>query len=78
MGLQEKFKLITLVCLVTGMILRCVIFVDKITRLEIMTTTRELFLGESPEVFHLKAFDDEGEGADFHSSLSFSQSLPSV
>ena len=26
-----------------------------------MTTTRELLLGESPEVFHVKAFDDEGK-----------------
>ena len=58
---QSQLSDIFLLISVTGMVLRCVVFVDKIQRIEIMTTTRELLLGESPEVFHVKAFDDEGK-----------------
>ena len=41
--------------------LRCDVFVDKVHKIEITTTTRELLLGESPEVFDVQAFDEEGE-----------------
>ena len=42
------------------MILRCDVFVDSISKIEIATTTRELLLGESPEVFELFGYDAEG------------------
>lgn len=45
---------------VTGMVLRSDVAVDTIHKIEIMTTTRELLLGEPPEVCHIKAFDTEG------------------
>ena len=44
----------------TGLILRCDVFVDSIHRIEIATTTRELLLGESPEVFDVYGYDKEG------------------
>lgn len=44
-----------------GIILRCDVFVDTISRIEITTRTRELLLEEEPERFELQAFDDEGE-----------------
>ena len=40
--------------------MRCDVFVDTIHRIEIVTTTRELLLDEAPEVFDVRAFDDEG------------------
>ena len=45
-----------------GIVLRCDVFVDTISRIEITTRTRELLLEEEPERFELQAFDDEGEG----------------
>ena len=47
-------------CLATGIILRCDVFVDTINRIEIATTTRELLLGETPEVFDVYGYDEEG------------------
>ena len=44
----------------TGVILRCDVFVDTIHRIEIATTTRELLLGETPEVFDVYGYDEEG------------------
>lgn len=35
-------------------------FVDSISNIEIATTTRELLLGESPEVFEVLGYDAEG------------------
>ena len=46
--------------LVTGMTLRSDVAVDNIHKIEILTTTRELLLGEPPEVCHIQAFDEEG------------------
>ncbi len=43
-----------------GIILRCDVFVDTISRIEITTRTRELLLEEEPERFELQAFDEEG------------------
>lgn len=48
------------ISLVTSMILRSDVFVDTISKIEILTTTRELLLGEPPEVCHIQAFDTEG------------------
>ena len=35
-------------------------FVNRINRIEITTTTRELLLGQSPELLDVIAFDDTG------------------
>jgi len=43
-----------------GIVLRCDVFVDTISRIEITTRTRELLLDEEPERFELQALDDEG------------------
>ena len=48
------------IVLFNGMILRSDVFVDSISTIEILTTTRELLLGEPPEVCHIQAFDTEG------------------
>ncbi|XP_019850496.1 PREDICTED: nuclear pore membrane glycoprotein 210-like [Amphimedon queenslandica] len=45
---------------VTGLTLRCDVYVDTISRIEITTRTRELLLEEEPEKFEVRAFDDEG------------------
>ena len=42
------------------MTLRSDVAVDSIHKIEILTTTRELLLGEPPEVCHIQAFDEEG------------------
>ena len=44
----------------TGNILRADVFVNRINRIEITTTTRELLLGQSPELLDGIAFDDTG------------------
>lgn len=43
-----------------GIVLRCDVFVDTISRIEITTRTRELLLEEEPERFEVQAFDEEG------------------
>jgi len=54
--------LLILTCLisVTGQPLRCDVIVDEIVRVEIETTTKELFLDDSPEEFVLRAVNDKG------------------
>ncbi|XP_068200875.1 nuclear pore membrane glycoprotein 210 [Palaemon carinicauda] len=44
----------------SGGILRCDVLVDAIHRLEIITTTRELYVEEAPEEFEVRAYDDQG------------------
>ena len=44
----------------SGQIIRCDIIVDKIDLIDIVTTTRVLYLGDSPEEFEVRALDDEG------------------
>ena len=44
----------------TSIHLRCDVFVDTIHKIEITTTTRELLLEEAPEMFDVRAFDEEG------------------
>ncbi|XP_069952997.1 nuclear pore membrane glycoprotein 210, partial [Cherax quadricarinatus] len=44
----------------SGGILRCDVLVDTIHRLEIVTTTRELYVEEAPEEFEVRAYDDQG------------------
>jgi len=47
-------------CAVTGQPLRCDVIVDEIVKVEIETTTKELFLDDSPEEFVLRAVNDKG------------------
>ncbi|CAL4097838.1 unnamed protein product [Meganyctiphanes norvegica] len=55
--------------------LRCDVIVDAIHRLEIVTTTRELYVEEAPEEFEVRAYDDQGnefttmEGIEFEWDL---------
>ena len=44
-----------------GIVLRCDVFVDTISRIEITTRTRELLLEEEPERFEVQAYDEEGK-----------------
>ncbi|XP_066264894.1 nuclear pore membrane glycoprotein 210-like [Branchiostoma lanceolatum] len=43
----------------TGQMLRCDVIVDRIHSITVETTTRELYLEDSPESFEIKALDDE-------------------
>lgn len=45
----------------TGFVLRCDVIVDDIKSLSIVTTTRELYMEEAPEVFEVRAIDDQGK-----------------
>lgn len=44
----------------TGQVLRCDVIVDVICTLNIVTTSRELFMEEAPEAFEVRAYDDQG------------------
>ena len=44
----------------SGLILRCDVIVDVISTLNIVTTTRELYMEEAPEAFEVRAYDDQG------------------
>lgn len=44
----------------TGQVLRCDVIVDVIFQLDIVTTTRELFMEEAPEAFEVRAYDEQG------------------
>jgi nuclear pore complex protein Nup210 len=44
----------------SGEVLRCDVIVDSIASLSIVTTTREIFIEEAPEVFEVRAYDDLG------------------
>ena len=56
---RMKLKLLFLV--VSGQQLRCDVIVDVIDAIDIETTTRELYLEDSPEQFKLRGLDDEGK-----------------
>lgn len=45
----------------SGLVLRCEVILDAIHSLNIVTTTREIFLDESPELFEVRAYDDQGK-----------------
>jgi nuclear pore complex protein Nup210 len=45
----------------TGEVLRCDVIVDVIHKFGVHTTTRELYLEESPEAFELIAQDSQGK-----------------
>jgi len=44
----------------SGLILRCDVIVDVISTLDLVTTTRELYMEEAPEAFEVRAYDDQG------------------
>jgi len=44
----------------SGETIRCDVIVDTIKSLQIVTKTRELFVGDAPELFEVSAFDDQG------------------
>lgn len=59
----------------SGETIRCDVIVDTIKSLQIVTKTRELFVGDAPELFEVSAFDDQGnkfttlDGVEFNWSL---------
>nr|CAD7454783.1 unnamed protein product [Timema tahoe] len=59
----------------SGQMLRCDVIVDEIASLDIVTTTRELYMEEAPEIFEVRAYDDQGnefttlDGVEFQWSL---------
>ncbi|KAK7861839.1 hypothetical protein R5R35_000596 [Gryllus longicercus] len=44
----------------SGNILRCDVIMDVIHSLNVITTTRELYIEEAPEAFEVRAYDDQG------------------
>lgn len=44
----------------TGQFLRCDVIVDAIFSLNLVTTSRELFIEEAPEAFEVRAYDEQG------------------
>nr|XP_006822312.1 PREDICTED: nuclear pore membrane glycoprotein 210-like [Saccoglossus kowalevskii] len=59
----------------TGHILRCDVIVDVINSIDIVTTTRVLYLDNSPEQFEVRALDDEGNTFSSLEGLQFEWSL---
>lgn len=60
---REKRRSTTFVLakdLSTGEVLRCDVILDVIDKLDVLTTTRELYLEEAPETFELYAQDSQG------------------
>lgn len=47
--------------LATNEVLRCDVILDVIDKLDVLTTTRELYLEEAPETFELWAQDSQGK-----------------
>lgn len=45
---------------VTGEVLKCIVIVDTLHRIEIETTTRLLYLEDSPEEMIVRGYDLEG------------------
>jgi len=46
---------------VTGEILKCIVIVDTVFRIEIETTTRLLYLEDSPEEMIVRGYDSDGK-----------------
>ncbi|ESO84308.1 hypothetical protein LOTGIDRAFT_236288 [Lottia gigantea] len=63
--------------MVTGEILRCDLIVNKIVKLEIETTTRVLYLEDSPDELLAKGFDSEGNIFTSLDGLAYEWSLVS-
>lgn len=54
----------------SGLILRCDVIVDVISSLNLVTTTRELYMEEAPEAFEVRAYDDQGTVETIDTSFS--------
>ncbi|EDO39641.1 predicted protein [Nematostella vectensis] len=63
---------------VTGLLLECDVFVAKIERIDITSTSRELFLGEAPTVLEVQAFDAEDNMFSTLGALAFTWDLITV
>lgn len=71
---REKRRSTTFVLakdLSTGDVLRCDVILDVIDKLDVLTTTRELYLEEAPETFELYAQDSQGACSSFDSISMF-------
>ncbi|XP_035214844.1 nuclear pore membrane glycoprotein 210-like, partial [Stegodyphus dumicola] len=60
-----------------GQILRCDIVIDSLHSIEIVTTTRVLFLEDAPEVFEVMAKNDQGDTFSSLGGVAFQWSLES-
>ncbi|CAL1266447.1 unnamed protein product [Larinioides sclopetarius] len=61
----------------SGQILRCDIVIDSIHSIEIITTTRVLFLEDAPEAFEVVAKNDQGDTFSSLAGVAFQWSLES-
>ncbi|XP_071512100.1 nuclear pore membrane glycoprotein 210-like [Diadema antillarum] len=59
----------------SGQVIRCDVIVDNIDMIDIVTTTRVLYLGDSPEEFEVRALDDEGNTFSSLEGLEFEWTL---
>ncbi|CAN7974639.1 unnamed protein product [Ixodes persulcatus] len=59
----------------TGEVLRCDVIVDRVHSLEVMTTTRELLLDDSPEMMEVVAHNDQGDTFSSLDGVSFEWSI---
>nr|XP_054758778.1 nuclear pore membrane glycoprotein 210-like isoform X1 [Lytechinus pictus] len=59
----------------SGQVIRCDVIVDQIELIDIITTTRILYLGDSPEEFEVRALDDEGNTFSSLEGLEFEWTL---
>lgn len=55
----------------SGQNLRCDVIVDMIDSLHIVTKTRELYMEEAPEVFEVRAYDNQGNEFSTLDSVEF-------
>ncbi|XP_056123608.1 nuclear pore membrane glycoprotein 210-like [Rhinichthys klamathensis goyatoka] len=74
---HEGFKSVTLPIpiLVTGHILRCDVIIDRIERIKIVTTARQLFTDDPPLQLSVQAFDSEGNTFSCLAGLKFNWRL---
>ncbi|XP_076668038.1 nucleoporin 210 [Andrena cerasifolii] len=59
----------------TGQFLRCDVIVDAIFSLNLVTTTRELYIEEAPEAFEVRAYDEQGNEFTTLAGLEFLWSI---
>ncbi|KAL3841492.1 hypothetical protein ACJMK2_019630 [Sinanodonta woodiana] len=74
---NRKTSIITAEDKVTGQILKCIVIVDTISRIEMETTTRLLYLEDSPEELMVRGYDAEGNVFSSLRGLEFEWSLRS-
>ncbi|KAH9383621.1 hypothetical protein HPB48_025314 [Haemaphysalis longicornis] len=59
----------------TGEQLRCVVIVDQLTSVEVVSTTRELLLGDTPELLELAGHNSQGDTFSSLDGISFDWSF---